>query len=110
MMHSSGYDLRVCSARYFPPDYLRYCFRHYRIHVTGIVTGFAGKGPAGTDTRKEPEKRIASGYRFTVHISESAVIRIFAGSQDFREFRLSGSPETWSRETADASEERRKHE
>ena len=110
MMNSSGYDIWVYSAHYRSLDYLRYYFRHYRIHVTGIVTGLARKGPPGTDTRKELEKRIASRYKSTVHIIESTVIRTRTGSQDFQEFRLSGSPETWSREVTDAFEEMRKHE
>ena len=110
MMNSSGYDIWVYSARYCSLNYLRYYFRHYRIHVTGIVTGLSRKGPSGTDTRKELEKRIASRYKSTVHISENTVLCTCTGSRDFQEFRLSGSPETWSREVTDVFEEMRKHE
>ena len=63
MLNSDNYDICVYTAGYCSLDYLRYCFKHYSIRVTGIVTGMARKAPSGTDTRKEMEALLNSNIK-----------------------------------------------
>ena len=93
-----GYDIWVYTAGYYSLDYLRYCFKHYSIRVTGIVTGMARKAPSGTDTRKEMEALLNSKYKTSVHIDNDTVIRTDPASASFDEYRLSGDGSAWSRE------------
>ena len=109
MMNRDGYDIWVCTARYVSLDYLRYYFRHYGVHVTGIVTGTARKAPHGTDTRKALETLLNSRYRTTVYIDNESLLRTSVGSQAYEEYRLNGSG-TWSRDVMDAFDEMKKHE
>ncbi len=106
----NGYDIWIYTANYYSLKYLQYYFKHYGITVTGIVTGTSRKGPAGTDTRKELEKRLSSVYKTTAHIDSKSVMRITAGSGDFEEFRLSGDEKTWPQEVADAFSRMNKNE
>ena len=110
LMNSYGYDIWIYTARYYSLEYLQQYFKHYRVHVTGIVTGAARKGPAGSDTRKELEKLLDSKYKSTVHIDSSAVLRTVRGSGSFEEFALSGSDESWPREVTEIFEKMRKNE
>ena len=109
MLNASGYDIWIYTASYYSVNYLQYYLKHYRVHVTGIVTGTARKGPAGTDTRKALETMLESRYKSTVHIDKDSVIRTFTGSHSFEEFSLSGAPETWSREVMDVFEKMKKN-
>ena len=110
MLNRHGYDIWIYTARYYSLAYLQQYFKHYRVHVTGIVTGTARKAPEGTDTRKELEKLCNSKYKSTVHIDNEMVIRTFKGSQDFEEYRLSASPDAWSRDVMDAFDKMEKNE
>ena len=98
MLNSDNYDIWVYTAGYYSLDYLRYCFKHYSIRVTGIVTGMARKAPSGTDTRKEMEALLNSKYKTAVHIDNDTVIRTDPASASFDEYRLSGDGSAWSRE------------
>ena len=107
-LRSLGYDIWVYTAGYYSLDYLKLYFLHYHVPVTGIVTGTARKAAAGAGTAKELEKLVAGKYASTIHIDNEMILRTTSGSQDFDEFRLSGSSETWSREVLDALEEMNK--
>ena len=109
MLNESSYDIWIYTARYYSVNYLKYYLKHYHVHVTGIVTGTARKGPAGTDTRKALETMLESRYESTVHIDKDEVIRTFTTPRPFEEFPLSGAPETWSREVMDVFEKMRKN-
>ncbi len=100
-LKDAGYDIWIYTARYYSADYLKFCLRHYHAPVTGIVTGTARKGPPGSDTMKELEKRMNAKYDKTVHIDNESVIVTTHGSRDFEEYRLSGSAASWSREALD---------
>ncbi len=106
-MKRKGYDIWIYSARNYSVDYLQHYFLHYFVKVTGIVTGTARKGPAGTDTRKELEKRLSEKYTSTVHIDSGTVFCTFPEEKRFEEYRLSGNPETWSREVIEVFEKMR---
>lgn len=108
MLHSKGYDIWIYTARYYSLDYLKYYFKHYRVPITGIVTGTARKAPAGTDTMKELEKLMEKKYSETIHIDNEMALYTSKGSQEFEEYRLSGSPATWSREVTDILDRGRK--
>ena len=97
----AGYDIWVYTSQYYTADYLKHCLMHYHAPVTGIVTGTARKGPPGSDTMKELEKLMTDKYEKTIHIDTGSVIVTAHGSKDFEEYRLSGSPATWSREVLD---------
>ena len=58
-LRGRGYDIWIYTAGYYSLDYLKYYFRHYRVPVTGIVTGTARKAPAGSGILKELEKLAA---------------------------------------------------
>lgn len=109
-LNAGGYDIWIYTAKYYSLEYLRHYFIHYHVPVSGIVTGTARKTPAGEAVRKQLETMAASRYKSTVHIDSKAVVRTFAGSRSFDEFRLSGEAGTWSGEVMDAFEKMRKQE
>lgn len=108
-LNGRGYDIWVFTSRYLSLDYLRYYFKRYHVHVTGIVTGTMRKG-ADEEKKAELKKLFEEKYSSTVTIDNEVVIRTRQGSPDFDEYRLSGSPETWSREVLDVFEKMWKHE
>ena len=110
MLNQQGYDIWIYTKSYYSLDYLRYYFKHYHVHVTGIITGTERKAPVGTDTRKVLETRIKARYKTTVHVDNRAVIRTNSDTGEFDEYCLSGNSETWSREVMDIFEKMRKDE
>ena len=108
-LSSLGYDIWIYTAKYYSLNYLRYYFKHYHVHVTGIVTGTTRKAPVHSNTMKELEKMLDSKYKSTVHIDKHMILCTSTGSQDFEEHQLSGSSDTWSREIIDYLGERRLH-
>lgn len=108
-LNGHGYDIWVFTSRYLSLDYLRYYFKHYHVHVTGIVTGTMRKGE-DEEKKAELKRLFEEKYNTTVIIDNEVVIRTREGSADFDEYRLSGSPETWSREVLDVFEKMWKHE
>ncbi len=110
MLNSSNYDIWIYTAGYYSMDYLRYYLKHYRVHVTGIVTGMGRKAPAGTDTRKTMETLINAKYATTIHVDSGAVVRTVPSAMSFDEYRLSGDNENWSREVMEIFEKMRENE
>ena len=109
-LNSQGYDIWIYTARYYSFSYLKYYFKHYRVPVTGIVTGTARKGPFSRDTLKEMERLFDAKYRETIHIDQNTILCTSKGSHDFEEYRLNGSSESWSREVMETIDRRRKGE
>jgi len=100
-LRAKGYDIWIYTSRYYSFEYLSHYFKHYRVEVTGIVTGTARKSPLTSWSVKEMEKLFETRYNSTVHIDNDMVLRTFRGSQEFDEHPLSGSSATWSREVMD---------
>ena len=101
LLNEKGYDIWVYSAQYYSLNYLVYFFRHYHVHVTGIVTGTARKTAGAEEEKKETEKMMEGRYRTTLHIDNNMVLQTHRDSREFEEYRLSGSAEGWSREVID---------
>lgn len=110
MLNQKGYDIWVYTANNVSLDYLRHYFKHYRIHVAGIITGTGRKGPSGTDTKAELEKMMNEKYKSTVHIGDSVLVSTVSGSRDFVDYPLNENSPAWSREVMEAFEKIRKHE
>ena len=94
-----GYDIWIYTSGYYSLEYLQHYFKQYRIHVTGIVTGTARK--AGPGVMKNLVKMTSEKYKSTIHIDNHTVLQTFTGSRDFRDYPLTGSDATWSREIMD---------
>lgn len=109
-LHNNGCDIWVYTSQYYSLGYLRYYFKHYRVPVTGIVTGTARKAPRGSDTMKELNRMLDTKYSSTIHIDRDMILCTSGDSREFEEYRLSGSPETWSREVIGILEKRKPHE
>ena len=109
-LKSKGYDIWIYTAQYYSLDYLKRYFWHYRVRVTGIVTGTARKGPAGTDTMKEMEKLLETKYKSTVHIDNDMVLRTFRGERNFEDYPLEAPASGWSREVVEIIEGMKPHE
>lgn len=101
------YDIWVYSAKYYSLDYIRAFFIHYRIPVTGIVTGTARKGHK--EEIRDIEALMDIRYVSTLHIDDSAVILTHKGSKDYEEFPLSDPGAGWSAAIMDVVENRIKH-
>ena len=109
-LNSKGYDIWIYTAKYYSLDYLRRYFWHYRVHVTGIVTGTARKGPPGTNTMKELEKVLETKYKSTVHIDNDMVLRTFRGERGFEDYPLNAPASGWSRKVVEIIERMKPHE
>ena len=96
-----GYDIWVYSAQYYSLEYIRSYFRHYRIPVTGIVTGMARKGPNGGDVKTQFENMLASRYNSTLHIDTHSVLRTYKSSREYEVYTLRNSRDGWAAEIMD---------
>lgn len=109
-LRQQRYDIWVYTAKYYSLDYLRSYFRHYRIHVTGIITGTARKAPRDTDTVKELEQLLKKRYVETVHVDNDALLRTFSESADYEEYPLDLNKDSWAKQVASCLEKMEKHE
>lgn len=109
-LRRDGWDIWVYTERFCSVRYIRQFFLHYRIFLTGIVTGTARKGPPGTDTMKELNRLLETKYDSTMHIDDSMVLFTSRDSRAFEKLPLSGSPRTWSREIIELIEKRKRNE
>lgn len=109
-LKNQDYDIWVYSAKYYSLDYIRAFFIHYRVPVTGIVTGTAKKGPK--DNAREIEALLENRYESTLHIDDKTVLCTHRGSKEFEEFPLSDPGAGWSAGIMDVVENRirKKHE
>lgn len=96
--NANGYDIWVYSAKYYSVDYIKEFFKLYHVHVTGIVTGTARKGPKDSIAREKLESQVNNKYPFTVHIDSGMVLWINSLTKDFKEYPLSSSAAGWSSE------------
>lgn len=65
------------------------------------MTGTARKSGCRQAEKKRIDKMIASKYLQTVHIDDTTILKIDNRTKEFEEFKLSGSPATWSGEIAE---------
>lgn len=96
-----GYDIWVYSSGYYSFDYIQKYFLRYQVNVSGVVTGTARKSGCRQAEKKRIDKMIASKYLQTVHIDDTTILKIDNRTKEFEEFKLSGSPATWSGEIAE---------
>lgn len=108
-LRQQGYDIWVYSANYYSLDYIRAYFRHYRTHVTGIVTGTARQAPKDKDTLKELDQLLKKHYTETVHVDNDALLRTFSDTDAFEEYPLS-DPANWSHQVTTLITGMKKHE
>ena len=106
---AEGYDIWVYSRNYYSFDHIRRYFRRHRVHVTGVITGIMRKTKSSHSVRLRVEAMFSRQYSFTVHIDDSAVLRIRRGSRDFEDHRLRGEG-PWAQEVIDAIEGMDAHE
>ena len=109
-LSNQGYDIWIYSARYYSLDYLQHFFRHYRVPVTGIVTGTARKTAPGAETVKKMENLLSTKYQSTVHIDNDMILCTSKDRKEFEEYRLSGSSASWSREVMEILGKKHKQE
>ncbi len=107
--HTRGYDIWVYSSSPYSMDYVRSYFRAYRARLDGIITG-SGIGNRSPEEKKQMEALIASHYAATVHVDLNSVVRIERESKQFRDYPLSGTDESWSREVMDVFGEMKRNE
>lgn len=98
------YDIWIYTSQYYSLELLNFFLMRYQIPIAGIVTGAEGKQPKGPFAGKEEEKNPDTEYKTTFHIDSQAILRVKKDTREFEEYRLSGSPETWSREVLDTME------
>jgi hypothetical protein len=91
-------DIWVYTSKYYSMEYIRAFFLHMNVRLTGIVTGTAQKGPRAAKTAAEMKKMIEKKYAVTIYIDNDMIILTTGGAKEAAEYRLSGNPETWSRE------------
>lgn len=103
-LSDKGYDIWVYSAGYYSMDYIRHYFKAWNVRLAGIVTGTGRKIARDAKTDREMKKLIDTKYACTLHIDKDLVLRTFSGSRACDEYPLSGSPDSWVREVADALE------
>jgi len=101
LMHdliAKGYDIWVYSSEYYSFPHLMQYFKHYHIHLTGIVTGTARKTPHGADFQKKMEKMAASQYASTLHIDNDSMLQTFRDSKEYEEYPIVADDATWAQE------------
>ena len=95
-LNSHGYDIWVYTPKYYSLDYIRHLFMHYRVRVTGIVTGTARKGPRDKDTIRELDKMLETKYKSVTHIDLDTVFRTVKDSKEIESHQLDSSASVWS--------------
>ena len=100
-----GYDIWLYSSEYESIDEIRKFFRHYRVHVDGIITGLAEDKKSVKEKRAGIEKMISDKYGATLHIDNDMVVFTKKGKDDFRDYTINATDETWSKEVISIVEE-----
>ena len=98
------YDIWIYTSQYYSLELLNFFLMRYQIPIAGIVTGAERKQPKGPFAGKEEAKNPDTEYKTTFHIDSQAILRVKKDTREFEEYRLSGSPETWSREVLETLE------
>lgn len=98
----NGYDIWVYSANYYSIDDIRRFFKHYSVHVDGIITGTMKRKNNKSDSAVRREKMIADKYKQTLHIDNDMILMTgdVEGAK-YKKFELDASPEEWSRKAID---------
>lgn len=88
------YDIWIYSRGYYSLNHLKRYFKHYNVHVDGIVTGIK-IGRRNGARQKKLHELMAGHYSKTVHIGNDTLFYTEKGSGDFKEFKLKPNPEDW---------------
>ena len=99
-----GFDIWIYTSQYYSLELLNHCLMRYQIPITGIVNGTEGKMSRGPLAGKEEASKTDTKYKVTFHIDSESILRVAKDTREFDEYRLSGSPETWSREVLETLE------
>ncbi len=99
-LSSHDYDIWIYTSQYYSLELLDHFLMRCQVPITGVVTGNEGKQPH----RKEEARKPDAKYRTTFHIDSESILRVAKDTREFKEYRLSGSPETWSREVLETME------
>ena len=99
-LSTHDYDIWIYTSQYYSLELLDHFLMRFQVPITGVVTGSKGKTPH----RKEEVQRPDAKYRTTFHIDSESILRITKDTHEFKEYRLSRSPETWSREVLETME------
>lgn len=98
----NGYDIWVYSAKYYSIDDIRRFFRHYSVHVDGIITGTEKRKNSKTESAVKREKMIADKYKQTLHIDNDMILMTgdVEGAK-YKKYDLNVPADEWSRKAID---------
>ena len=88
------------SSQYHSADTVQSYFRKYHVKITGVVSAMGRRVFQNVNNTKV-EKMIHEKYRQTLHIDNDMVMLTCSDVREPLEFKLSGAPETWSKEVVD---------
>ena len=104
-----GYDIWVYSSNYYSMDYIRNLFRHYHVHVTGIVTGMGRKVSKDIKEREQLEKEFRELYAITIHADNQTLVRVDNKAKTYHEYPIKDKAH-WTAEIMDIIREISDHE
>ena len=93
----NGYDIWVYSANYYSIDDIQRFFRHYSVHVDGIITGTMKRKRNNSEVAVSREKKIADKYKKTLHIDNDMILVTGDINARFKTYDLDAAPDEWSR-------------
>lgn len=99
-LERNGYDIWLYSSQYHSADTVQSYFRKYHVKITGVVSAMGRRVFQNVNNTKV-EKMIHEKYRQTLHIDNDMVMLACSDVREPLEFKLSGAPETWSKEVVD---------
>lgn len=98
----NGYDIWVYSANYYSIDDIQRFFRHYSVHVDGIITGTMKRKNNNSEGAVSRESKINAKYKKTIHIDNDMLLVTGSAVQGkFARYDLDASPDDWSRKAID---------
>ena len=92
----NGYDIWVYSSKYYSIDDIQRFFKHYSVHVDGIITGTEKKG-SHDDRSKKREQMMSEKYKITLHIDNDMILATGDVGAKYKKFDLDVPPTEWSR-------------
>jgi len=95
-LSKSGYDIWVYSAKYYSIDDIRRFFRHYSVHVDGIITG-TEKRKNNSENAAAREKMIADKYKHTIHIDNDMILLTGDIDAKYKKYDIDVPTDEWSR-------------
>ena len=98
----NGYDIWVYSSNYYSIDDIRRFFKHYSVHVDGIITGTEKRKASNAASAVQREKMIAAKYKQTLHIDNDMVLMTgdVEGAK-YKKYDLDVPADEWSRKAID---------